>query len=144
MYGFSTARPECAEGIKGVLTAALILVCDVQQYAANKLPLIIRVYPTKTVLVNTQVEIWVSPLVNPSQAMVAGAIVTVTKDCKGEQRCPLYEARGYYETAGLSVTNYANTTATFTPSNSEVLMQSVQHSYTFASSTCSGAIIDYP
>lgn len=48
--------------------------------------------------------------------MVSGATVRVDKDCGGEKRCVIYEARGYYRTTtGMSfVTGLAGT---FTPSN---------------------------
>ena len=83
MYGFNSVLVECQEGIKGILTANMILVCDVQQYAANSLPLIVRVYPTNVVLAATKVEIWVSPVINPSNTIVAGATVTITRNCGG-------------------------------------------------------------
>jgi len=55
MYGFTSVAVECEEGVKGILTASVSLVCDVQQYPSNNLPLIIRVYPTQVVVTNTQV-----------------------------------------------------------------------------------------
>lgn len=55
MYSFTSTPLECAEGIRGVLTNAEDLVCDVKQYPINKKPLVVRVYPTKTVPINSPV-----------------------------------------------------------------------------------------
>lgn len=83
MYSFTSTKLECAEGISGILTASVDLICDVFQYPVSKKPLIVRVYPKKVVPINTQIEIWISPLINPSASMVAGAELKVTRDCKG-------------------------------------------------------------
>jgi hypothetical protein len=94
---------------------------------------------------NTQIEVWVSPVINPAAAMVAGAEVKVTTDCKGEQRCTIYAARGYFRTiTSKTVTNYSVVGSTFTPSNLEVLKYSVSHTFTFNSRTLTGALLDYP
>jgi hypothetical protein len=76
--------------------------------------------------------------------MVAGAIVKVTIDCLGEQRCEIYEARGYFSTkSSMTLTNYSSG-ATFTPSNLEVQKSGVAHTYTFNTQTVSAAFWDYP
>jgi hypothetical protein len=90
MYQFTATPIECAEGVKGVLTSSVDLICDVWQYPQNNKPMIIRVFPKISVSANTFIEIWLSPLINPPAAMVAGAIVKVTIDCLGEQRCQIY------------------------------------------------------
>lgn len=90
MYQFTTTPIECAEGVKGVLTSSVDLICDVWQYPKNKKPMIIRVFPKVNVAANTWIEIWVSPLTNPSERIVAGATVKVTIDCMGERRCQIY------------------------------------------------------
>jgi hypothetical protein len=55
MYQFTTIPIECAEGIAGVLSPSAVLTCNVWQYPQNKQPMIIRVYPTKAVAINTQI-----------------------------------------------------------------------------------------
>lgn len=53
MYQFTTTPIECAEGVKGVLTTSIDLVCDIWQYPQNKKPMIIRVFPKISVPANT-------------------------------------------------------------------------------------------
>jgi hypothetical protein len=128
-----------------VLSSVDDLGCDVKQYPTGKLPLVVRVYPTITVTAGTTIEIWLSPIVNPSAVMVAGAEVRVTVDCQGEQRCTVYRARGYFRTvSSYTITDYANTTGSFTASNTEVLKQAVSHSFGFNSIPFTAVILDYP
>lgn len=107
--------------------------------------MIIRVHPTKAVPINTQIEIWISPIVNPAATMVAGTIVKVTVDCIGEQRCQIYEARGYFSTvSNMNIVDYGSGVATFTPSNLEVQMKAVSHTYAFNAQTITAAMLEYP
>lgn len=67
---------------------------------------------------NSSIEIWISPLLNPTVVMVAGVEVNVTSDCLGEQRCTIYTARGYFRTINTqTITNYQNASSSFTPSD---------------------------
>ena len=53
--------------------------------------------------------------------MVSGVTVRVDKNCNGEERCVLYEGRGYYRTTtGMNV--FDGLAGTFTPSATEVLL----------------------
>lgn len=106
--------------------------------------MIIRVFPSKTVTPGTTIEIWISPVLNPKDVMVAGVTLKVTRYCFGQERCMIYEARGYYKTLNnLAITNYQDTVATFSPSNSQVYKTPVAHTYTFTAQTLAAAILDY-
>lgn len=65
------------EGFPGILTSNPQLVCNVQQYPTATLPLIMIVYPTNTVAAGTSIEIWISPIINPANVMVAGVTIHV-------------------------------------------------------------------
>lgn len=45
--------------------------------------MIIRVFPSKVVTPGTSIEIWLSPIVNPKDEMIAGVILKVTRYCFG-------------------------------------------------------------
>jgi hypothetical protein len=55
-----------------------------------------------------------SPIFNPDIVMVSGATVRVDKDCSGEKRCVIYEARGYYRTT-TNMNMSTGLVGTFTP-----------------------------
>lgn len=125
---------ECVEKVKGILSDDPQLVCEPTQQPDLMNPnqaLILTVYPKKTVTMGTLIEIWLSPIFNPPvDQMVSGVTVRVDTECangQGEQRCQIYEARGYYRTnAALSV---VFSTGVFTPSLTEVLLEGVDHTF---------------
>ena len=124
MYKFTNEKIECIEFLSGILTNNIELVCEVTQYpdSATKKPMILHVYPTKIVPINTPVKIWISPVINSPNVLVAGVIVKVLRPCSGEKLCTMYEGRGWYKTMNMAiVTDYGTTGATFTPASPMVL-----------------------
>ncbi len=84
--------------------------------------MILHVYPTKIVPINTPIKIWISPIINSLNVLVAGVTVRVLRFCSGEKLCTIYEGRGWYKTINMSsVVDYNTTVATFTPSSTMVL-----------------------
>ena len=75
--------------------------------------------------------------------MVAGVTVRVDVDCNGEQRCVIYEARGYYRTTS-GVNFEMGVGGTFTPSPTDVLEQGATHQFDIDSNTYSAMFIKYP
>lgn len=107
--------------------------------------MLIHVYPTINVAVNVPVEIWISPIVNSLNVLVAGVTVKVLRFCSGEELCTMYQGRGWYKTtSSLIVTDYATTVATFTPSPTTVLKPLSTHSYTFSPNNMLTTFINYP
>jgi hypothetical protein len=45
--------------------------------------MIIHVYPTNTVPLNTPVKIWLSPIINSPNVLVAGVVVKLLRSCAG-------------------------------------------------------------
>lgn len=85
MYKFTNQAIECIEFVQGILTNNPQLVCQVSQYPDSTInkPMKIIVYPTKTVPLNTQVNVWISPIINSPNVLVAGIIVRVLRPCAG-------------------------------------------------------------
>ena len=148
MYKFTNDKLECIEFVKGVLTGPTQdLVCEVAQYpdAATKKSMLIHVFPTLPVAINAPVKIWISPIVNSPNVLVAGVTVRLLRYCSGEKLCTLYEGRGWYKTINMaSVVNYGTTGATFTPSSTMVLETMKDHVYTFNSIALYSSLIKYP
>jgi hypothetical protein len=75
--------------------------------------------------------------------MVAGVTVKVDIDCGGEQKCQIYEARGYYRTTpDVNIVTILN--GTFTPSPTEVLALGANHSFQIVPNNYSAIFIKYP
>lgn len=88
-------------------------------------------------------EIWLSPIFNPDVILVAGVTVRVDKNCNGEQRCVIYESRGYYRTTtGMNMNT--GLVGTFTPSLTEVLKTDVSHTFALQPDTYTAAFFRYP
>lgn len=105
--------------------------------------LIITVYPKLTINAGTIMEIWLSPIVNPDVLLVAGVTVRVDKNCNGEERCVIYESRGYYRTTtGMNMNT--GLVGTFTPSVTEVLKTDVSHTFALQPDTYTAAFFRYP
>jgi hypothetical protein len=148
MYEFTDDKLECIEFLRGVITDNLELACEVAQYpdAATKRPMLIHVFPTKVVPMNTGIKIWISPIINSPNVLTAGVTVRLLRYCSGEKLCTLYEGRGWYKTISMaSVANPGLTGgATFASSSPMVLEPMKDHTYTFTSIALSAAFIKYP
>ena len=85
MYKFTDDAIECIEFVRGVLTNNIELVCEVIQYpkAINNVPMKIYVYPTNPVAANVTVNIWLSPVINSPNVLVAGVTVRLLRPCNG-------------------------------------------------------------
>lgn len=64
----------------------------------------------------------------PVSDMVTGVTVRVDKNCNGERRCQIYEARGYYRTINTLISD-PDLTGTFTPADKEVLLEGIDHTF---------------
>jgi hypothetical protein len=132
--------------------AAQDLVCEVAQYPDPTLniPMIIHVFPTLAVPVNGAVKIWISPIINSPNVLVAGVTVRLLRYCSGEKLCTMYEGRGWYKTISMAtVQNYGTSGgATFTPSiapNPSMVLETMKdHIYTFNSIALYSSFIKYP
>lgn len=102
-------------------------------------------YPTNIVAFGTPVNIWISPIINSPNVLVAGVTVKVLRFCSGEQLCTMYEGRGWYKTTNsMVVTDYGTTGATFSTAPTTVLETGAVHSYTFNSINLLTTFIKYP
>jgi hypothetical protein len=137
MYTFTDDKIECIEFVRGVLTSNIELVCEIAQYpdASINRPMILHVYPTNTIAANTVMKIWISPIINSVNVLVAGVTVKVLRPCSGEKLCTIYEGRGWYKTtSGMTIVDHGTADATFTPSPTTVLSVNSAHTFTFTPS----------